>query len=131
LPTTQILLIVVLLALLGWQAKLRWRSGGALEEIAVALAAGAPLVDVRTAGEFGHGHIAGAINVPVSRIGSPPKKLLKAKAGPVVVYCHSGSRSAAAAHKLRAAGFKQVLDLGPMSNHKRLPALAPKQSAAK
>lgn len=120
-PTTQILLIAAAVALLGWQMKLRWRSGSALKEIAVALEQGAPLVDVRTAREFNQGHISGAINVPVNRIGTPPKKLLKAKARTVVVYCHSGSRSALAAHKLRAAGFKQVLDLGPMSNHKRLP----------
>lgn len=75
---------------------------------------GAKLVDVRTAEEFAAGHLAGAINVPVQQlpdraaeIGAPTQK--------VVVYCRSGARSARAARLLEAAGFKQILDLGPMS----------------
>ena len=78
------------------------------------VAAGARLVDVRTPEEFTAGHLPGAINVPydqvaerIAEIGPP--------ATSVVVYCHSGRRSAKAAAALRALGYGQVHDLGPMS----------------
>ncbi len=78
------------------------------------VASGAALIDVRTAGEYAAGHISGAKNIPVQE--------LRARAGevgrkdvPVVVYCASGMRSAAAASMLRHAGFMQVRNLGPMS----------------
>jgi rhodanese-related sulfurtransferase len=80
-----------------------------------AVEAGAPLVDVRTVEEFLAGHIEGARNIPLSDIESrmpeldPPDR-------PVVVYCHTGIRSARAARILRRSGFAQVLDLGPMRN---------------
>lgn len=78
------------------------------------VADGALLLDVRTRGEYGGGHIEGAVNVPIedlrSRIGD-----LGAKTRPVVVYCASGARSHAAAQMLRSAGFVKVVDLGPMS----------------
>lgn len=77
------------------------------------VAAGAQLVDVRTPGEFGGGHIAGARNIPVDTIGSRLGELDKTR--PVVVYCRSGGRSAAAAGVLVGAGFSSVSDLGPMS----------------
>ena len=34
---------------------------------------------------------------------------------PVVVYCHSGRRSATAGEMLEDAGYVEVYDLGPMS----------------
>jgi rhodanese-related sulfurtransferase len=80
-----------------------------------AVKAGAPLVDVRTVDEFLAGHIEGARNIPLSELEArmpeldPPDR-------PVVVYCHTGIRSARAARTLRRAGFAQVLDLGPMRN---------------
>ena len=80
-----------------------------------AVASGARLVDVRTAEEYAGGHVEGAINIPVAQVASrlaeigPPTT-------PVVVYCRSGARSAAAAQTLRAAGYDQVLDLGAMGN---------------
>lgn len=78
------------------------------------VAAGARLVDVRTPEEFDAGHIEGAVNLPLDalpgRIGElgPPST-------PIVVYCRSGRRSADAAAQLRAAGFTDILDLGPMA----------------
>jgi phage shock protein E len=75
---------------------------------------GAVLVDVRTEAEFFSGHLPGAKNIPVHQLGARSAEL-----GPtsqaVVVYCASGARSAGAAMVLRAAGFKQVVNLGPMS----------------
>lgn len=68
------------------------------------------LLDVRTAGEFGGGHLPKATNIDfrsqdfVSKI----KELPKDK--PVFVYCLSGGRSAQAAEILRKEGF-QVTEL--------------------
>lgn len=74
--------------------------------------AGAVLLDVRTAAEYAQNRIEGAVNIPVSelrtRIGEIPKD------SAVVVYCHSGMRSSAAARVLRRAGY-EAHDLGPRS----------------
>ena len=71
------------------------------------------LVDVRTADEFTAGHIAGAVNIDwyandfMDQIAS---KLAKDR--PVMVYCRSGKRSAAAAAKLDGAFYKTYNLLG-------------------
>lgn len=77
------------------------------------VANGAQLVDVRTPGEFGAGHIDGALNIPVQELTSRVDEL--SSDTPVVVYCRSGARSSSAAGTLRANGFEEVHDLGPMS----------------
>ena len=79
------------------------------------------VLDVRTAaeytGEAGYpcdprqGHIAGARNVELSdlleRTPEQVRELVGLPEGAeVVAYCHSGSRSALAAHALRAAGYE-------------------------
>jgi rhodanese-related sulfurtransferase len=74
-----------------------------------AVAAGATLVDVRTAGEFSARRVDGAINIPVDQLGRRLGEVPKDKA--VVVYCQSGRRSASAAATLAAAGY-DARDLG-------------------
>lgn len=68
------------------------------------------LIDVRTPDEFASGHIINAINIPVeslqARLDEVPDDT------PVIVYCRSGNRSAAAAQILVAADFQPVYDLG-------------------
>ncbi|MFN8489521.1 MAG: rhodanese-like domain-containing protein [Caldilineaceae bacterium] len=68
------------------------------------------LLDVRTPEEYASGHIAGAQNIAVDtleqHLGEVPKDQ------PVVVYCHSGNRSARAAQILQKAGYTQIFDLG-------------------
>ena len=71
---------------------------------------GATLLDVRTPGEFGQGHVRGALNVPVQVLGD---RIADVPGARVVVYCRSGGRSASAAKLLTRYG-KEVLDLGPM-----------------
>jgi len=78
-----------------------------------AVAKGAKLVDVRTPGEFSSGHLDGAVNIPLDQL-SRRHGELGSKKRPVVVYCHSGSRSAMAARTLQVQGFEEVIDLGPM-----------------
>lgn len=73
----------------------------------------ATLIDVRSAMEFGSGHAQGACNIPVQvladRLGEIPGDR------PVVVYCASGARSAAAAQFLSQAGYT-VYDGGGFHN---------------
>jgi phage shock protein E len=77
------------------------------------VAGGARLIDVRGADEFGVKHIEGAENDPVETIDDAD---LGSKETPVVLYCSSGARSARAAATLRAKGYKNVYELGAMSN---------------
>lgn len=75
---------------------------------------GALLLDVRSPGEYSAGHIEGAINIPVGELQGRLGEL-GARDRAVVVYCASGTRSAAAQKILMGAGFPTVLNLGPMS----------------
>lgn len=72
---------------------------------------GATLVDVRTPGEFKSGHIDGAVNIPLQEI---KRRHSEIPAGPVVLYCRSGNRSAQAARALHGLGHTELYDLGPM-----------------
>ena len=74
----------------------------------------APLLDVRTPGEFAEGHLAGAVNVDVSS----PDFVERVRAmelpedGPVYVYCRSGARSGQAAQVLRQLGHAGAVNVG-------------------
>ncbi len=76
---------------------------------------GALLLDVRTPGEYGGGHLDGAVNIPVDGLEGRLAEV-GPKDKPVVVYCASGHRSGIASRILRNAGFTQVLDLGSIDN---------------
>jgi rhodanese-related sulfurtransferase len=70
------------------------------------------VLDVRDPGEFGTGHILGAKNVPLSRIGAAGSEIAaKRKEKPVIVYCDTGNRAGKAAAALRTQGFSRVLSL--------------------
>jgi phage shock protein E len=75
---------------------------------------GARLLDVRSPDEYAHGHLPGAVNIPVQEL---DRRL--AEVGPadreLVVYCRSGHRSARATEILRQHGFTKVHNLGPMT----------------
>ena len=67
------------------------------------------ILDVRKADEFAEGHIAGAILIDQSQsdfVAQAQAKLPKEKT--VAIYCRSGRRSASAAGKLAAEGYKCV-----------------------
>jgi rhodanese-related sulfurtransferase len=76
--------------------------------------AGARLIDVRSPGEFGGGHLPGAINIPVDQIASRVAELKKSDK-PIVLYCASGMRSGQAKRILAGAGIAGLHDLGAMS----------------
>lgn len=71
----------------------------------------APIVDVRTPEEFENGHLQNALNIDWNNDDFNSKITLIDKSKPVLVYCLAGSRSAAAAEKMRNDGFKEVYEL--------------------
>jgi rhodanese-related sulfurtransferase len=72
---------------------------------------GAVLLDVRTAEEYGEGHLAKARNVDYKRddFRDQVSKLDKSK--PYFVYCKAGVRSNKAADIMKELGFRQVYTL--------------------
>lgn len=68
------------------------------------------LLDVRTAGEFGGGHLPKAQNIDFRSSDFLEKIKTLDKSQPVLVYCLSGGRSAQAAEIMRKEGF-QVTEL--------------------
>ena len=70
---------------------------------------GVGVVDVRTAAEFGAGHIANSVNVPIDVL--PAQSASWDKTKPIAVYCATGARSANAYQYLVAQGFQHVYDL--------------------
>jgi len=72
---------------------------------------GAPVIDVRTPGEFSKGHLQNALNIDWNgdNFETEISKIDKSK--PVFVYCLSGARSASAADQMRSNGFKEVYEL--------------------
>lgn len=76
----------------------------------------AVLIDVRTAQEYAEGNLEGSVNISVDTINTMIEKMITDKNTHIIVYCRSGNRSATAANKLVEMGYKNVYDLGVMSN---------------
>jgi rhodanese-related sulfurtransferase len=72
---------------------------------------GAVLVDLRSANQFKDGHIEGARNVPGDQIAADPKALERLAGKTIVLYCDSGTTTAAAQRTLERAGAKNVFSL--------------------
>jgi rhodanese-related sulfurtransferase len=70
------------------------------------------ILDVRTPGEFFGGHIKNALQADWNDKTEFEHRLsFVDKSKPVYVYCQAGGRSAAAADKMRKAGYKNVYEL--------------------
>lgn len=72
---------------------------------------GAIILDVRTKGEYGSGHIRGSVNIPVDQLGKNLQKF-KDKKRPIITCCESGMRSASAKGVLTSNGFVNVYNGG-------------------
>ena len=76
------------------------------------LPTGAVLIDVRNPGEYAMGYIEGAISLPLDRIGQTVESRVPDKNTPIIVYCVSGARSAAARSGLIKLGYVNVSNGG-------------------
>ncbi|RDY27462.1 rhodanese-like domain-containing protein [Romboutsia weinsteinii] len=77
------------------------------------------ILDVRTPGEFGSGHIPKSKNIPVNELSLRVDSLDLYKDEDVIVYCASGMRSASAAKILSKYGFNKVYNLsGGLGSYK-------------
>lgn len=80
------------------------------------IAEGAVVLDVRTADEYGDGHLPNATNIPVqdvpARMAEIDKLVGGDKSKPVVVYCAAGGRAAKAKAAMVAAGYTHVVNGG-------------------
>lgn len=93
----------------GTTANIQWH------EVEAARAAGAAVVDVRTAAEFAAGAIPGAINLPVDEL---RHRLDELPPGRLIVHCQVGQRAHSAVRLLRAHGKDAVnLDGGLLTWH--------------
>lgn len=72
------------------------------------------LVDVRTADEFEHSHLPGAINMPLGLLWLQKRQLPAGRR--ILLCCNSGRRSAAAASLLSNAGFAAVFMAGGLAS---------------
>jgi len=72
------------------------------------------LMDVREFMEFQMGHITGTdVLVPTSQFYAKIEEHSDKKKHPVIVYCHTGSRSFQVQHAMKSLGFEYVCNLHP------------------
>jgi rhodanese-related sulfurtransferase len=81
---------------------------------------GALVIDTRSPGEFSGGHIAGAINIPHNIISKVIAQHTSNKSRSIIVYCHSGGRSAAAKQTLEQAGYTHVVNGGSLDHMRKI-----------
>jgi phage shock protein E len=84
------------------------------------LAAGALVVDVRTADEFGRGHLPNAINIPLGELNERVPQLVKDKNQALLLHCLSGGRSALAKQRLKGMGYVNAFNLGSYRRARRI-----------
>lgn len=81
----------------------------------------AHLIDVRTPGEFQAGHVQGARNIEMGTFNRALPAAVPERDDLLIVYCRSGSRSAASAQTIRQMGYKLVLDAGGIMSYRGRP----------
>lgn len=96
--------------------------GGTTNEVDLPklIANGAPVIDVRSAGEFAGGHIDGAINIPHHQISEAIGTYETDKNKTIIVYCQSGARSAAAKKSLEKLGYTNIVNGGSLREMRRI-----------
>jgi|GEM_PF-683158 rhodanese-related sulfurtransferase len=72
------------------------------------------LVDVRTPGEFAQGSVKGAVNIPLDQVQNSIAKFKNKK--DIIIFCRSGSRSAAAISILQKNGITNLTNGGSWQN---------------
>lgn len=79
-------------------------------DLAALVKNGAQIIDVRTKGEYGGGHIRGSVNIPLQNLQNNCSKIKKGK--PVITCCASGIRSGQAKSILTSKGYTEVYNGG-------------------
>lgn len=69
------------------------------------------IIDIRTAAEFGGGHIKGAKNMPLGDLAKTVDDIAADKDKPVLIYCNSGNTAGRAIKILQNAGFKKISNM--------------------
>ena len=105
-----ILLVAAILAVFAF-ARLRGRISPG-EAARLLSEEGAVIVDVRTEGEYQAGHAPGALNLPLDRFGEALPEAVPDTATPLLLHCHSGTRSAVAVGVAKRKGYSRVFNLG-------------------
>ncbi|MGA0025805.1 MAG: rhodanese-like domain-containing protein, partial [Burkholderiales bacterium] len=99
-------------AMLLWPLLMRpFRAGqevGAFDAVQLINRKDAVVVDVRDAGEYEAGHIAGARHLPERQLAERLKELEKFRDKPLIVACRSGARSGVAVQVLKRNGFGEA-----------------------
>ncbi len=81
---------------------------------------GAIVIDVRSEAEFAGGHLRKAINMPMDQIEAMAPRRLKDRNQVLLLHCHSGMRSAAAAKRLKRMGYARAFNLGSFARAGRI-----------
>jgi len=78
----------------------------------IAISAETVVIDVRTPEEFASGHLDGAVNIDVQSASFDKTVSELPTDGEYVVYCRSGTRSAAAIDRMEGLGFTTLTNAG-------------------
>ena len=68
----------------------------------------AVMVDIRSAADFGKGHILGARNIPANSIGEHLEELAKYREQSMILCCNTGNESVRAGRTLKLQGYKKI-----------------------
>ena len=130
--------LVVALAVAAIVIELRHRKQGSTAlgpaEAVRLINGGALVIDVRAADAFAAGHIIDSRHIQQSDLAGQADSLKKFREKPVLVYCDTGTVSAAAARGLKALGFAKAVNLrGGLAAWKQenLPTVTEKKGSGK
>jgi phage shock protein E len=114
----------LLIAGVVFAAWLLWKRSGCLDPKAARqfLQEGALLIDVRTASEFGGGHLPGARNIPLDVIAERLPAEVQDQEKVILLYCASGTRSGFAKSRLQRLGYRNVHNLGSFGRARSIQA---------
>lgn len=100
-----------------------------LDQAAMAIKEGAPLIDVRTSREFSQQSIPGSKNYPLARFSKDIEQAGYAKDQTIILFCLSGSRSASAVRQLKAMGYSKVMNVGSINRAQKALDLSQKDGS--
>lgn len=75
------------------------------------------IIDVREPDEFAHGHIPGAVNVPLGSLESIAS-VAPDKAETLYVHCLGGVRSSRACKQLKSMGYTKAVNIGGIKSYR-------------